>query len=147
MKAIDTNVLVYAEITNSEFHSIAFEVVRELSLGNVPWAIPWPCVYEFLRIVTHRQVYNPPVPYDIALDDITNIMKSPSVIMLGQTERHWDIAAALIRTSGSKGNLMHDAHIAALCLEHGVDQLITGDRDFLRFKEIQVINPFVCDKV
>ena len=62
MRAVDTNVLIYAEILSSPFHAQAREILDELAEGQIPWAVPWPCVYEFLRVVTHPRVFDPPVP-------------------------------------------------------------------------------------
>ena len=142
MRAVDTNVLVYAEIRNSRFHDRARAVLAECAEGAAAWAIPWPCVYEFLRVVTHPKVYHPPVPIEVALGDIRSLLASPSLILLSETPRHGDVLDTVVRSSGVTGNLIHDAHIAALCLEHGVTELITGDRDFHRFKELAVVDPF-----
>jgi uncharacterized protein len=142
VKAVDTNVLVYAEIASSPHHAAADAVLRSLAEGREPWAIPWPCVYEFLRVVTHPRVYHPPVPASLALADLSAILASPSLILLSETSRHADVCVAVVRASGVSGNLMHDGHIAALCLEHGVSELVTGDRDFRRFDGLKIVNPF-----
>lgn len=142
MKAVDTNVLVYAEITSSPHHETATALLRSLAEGRAPWAIPWPCVYEFLRVVTHPRVYHPPVPPARALADLKAILSSPSLVLLSETSRHAEVCFAVVQTSGTSGNLVHDAHIAALCLEHGVSELVTGDRDFGRFTGLTVMNPF-----
>ena len=142
MRAIDTNVLVFAEIISSPQHARAREVLRSLGEGAAAWAIPWPCVYEFLRVVTHPRVYHPPVPMDVALRDLRAVLGSPSLILLAETPRHAELMDAVVRDSGVAGNLIHDAHIAALCLEHGVTEIITGDRDFRRFSGLTVTDPF-----
>ena len=142
MQALDTNVLVYAEIVTSPQHARARELVVRLAQGIAPWALPWPCVYEFLRIVTHPRIYHPPMPVDVALGDLRALLASPSLILLSETDRHAEVLQSVISASGVTGNLMHDAHIAALCIEHGITEIITGDRDFLRFDGIQVTNPF-----
>ena len=142
MRAVDTNVLVYAEITSSPFHQAASQLLRSLAEGRAPWAIPWPCVYEFLRVVTHPRVFHPPVPTDRALTDLQAILSSPSLVLLSETSRHVEMCVAVARDAGVSGNLVHDAHIATLCLEHGVSELLTGDRDFARFKGLKVVNPF-----
>jgi len=141
VKAIDTNVLVYSEIVSSTYHATARLLLTELAEGRVPWAIPWPCVYEFLRVVTHPRVFSPPVPLSIALEDLEQILASPTLVLLSETERHAEVMASVVRESDVTGNLIHDAHIAALCIEHGVSELVTGDRDFSRFP-VRVTNPF-----
>jgi len=142
MRAVDTNVLVFAVITNSTQHSRALEILRELSEGPVAWAIPWPCIYEFLRVVTHPRVFHPPMPREDALSDLRAIISSASVVLLSETAQHAEVMDAVVRDSGATGNMIHDAHIAALCLEHGVSELITGDRDFSRFRGLKTLNPF-----
>ncbi len=142
MRAVDTNVLVYAHIIPSRHHEKARLILRELVESPWPWAIPWPCVYEFLRVVTHPRVYHPPSPPEIALADLKQILAAPSLQLLSEAPKHQDLMLALIRESGVKGNLIHDAHIAALCLENGVRELITGDRDFSRFPALKIVNPF-----
>lgn len=142
MKAVDTNVLVYAEVVTSPFHQRARSVLTELAEGPVPWALPWPCIYEFLRVVTHPRVFHPPVPQRTARSDLRKILGSPSLILLSETRHHDEILDRILEASGATGNLVHDAHIAALCLEHGVDELITGDRDFSRFSGLRVLDPF-----
>lgn len=142
MRAVDTNVLVFAEVTSSPQHVRAREVIRRLAEGGAAWAIPWPCVYEFLRVVTHPRVYHPPVPMDLALQDLRAVLDSPSLILLAETSRHAEVMESVVRESRVAGNLVHDAHIAALCLEHGVTELITGDRDFRRFSGLTVTDPF-----
>ncbi len=142
MRGVDTNVLVYSEIRSSPYHDVARRVLTELSEGVLPWAIPWPCVYEYLRIVTHPRVYHPPIPLDTAVKELGRILDSPTLVLLHETSSHPEIMTMVLRTSGVRGNLIHDAHIAALCLEHGVTELITGDRDFSRFPELTIRNPF-----
>lgn len=142
MQAIDTNVLIYAEISSSQHHPRARRLLVQLAEGAAAWAIPWPCIYEFLRVVTHPRVYHPPVPTDIALRDLRNVLASPSLLLLSETSRHHAVLEAVIQQSGVSGNLIHDAHIVALCIEHGVSELLTGDRDFARFAGMRFTDPF-----
>lgn len=144
MRAVDTNILVFAEIQSSTHHSAARKILAECAEGSAAWAIPWPCCYEFLRVVTHPRVFHPPVPADVALADLRMLLASPSLILLSETSRHAEVMEAVVRSSGVAGNLIHDAHIAALCLEHGVSELITGDRDFHRFPELKIRDPFAA---
>lgn len=142
MRAIDTNVLVFAEIEESTEHERAVALMRELAEGPSPWAIPWPCAYEFLRVVTHPRVFDPPVPLALAIADLRAVLQSPSLLLLREGPRHAELMETVLTTSGTTGNLVHDAHIATLCIESGVSELLTGDRDFARFAELRVTNPF-----
>lgn len=142
MIAIDTNVLVYAEVPSLPFHEPARELLDRLAVQPEPWAIPWPCVYEFLRVVTHPVLFENKVPLDRALDDLRRILNSPSVRLLSETPRHAAVLDHLLRESQVTANRIHDAHVAALCIEHGITEIITGDRDFRRFP-VKVMNPFL----
>ncbi len=142
MQAIDTNILVYAEIRSSPHHQVARKILTQMAEGAIPWSIPWPCIYEFLRVVTHPRVYHPPMRLAVVLEDLRRILDSPMLVLLHETPNHPEIMMSVMEKAGVSGNLIHDAHIAALCIEHGISELITGDRDFLRFAELSVINPF-----
>ena len=141
MRAVDTNVLVYYEIRSSPQYLAARKLLQTLAEGPLPWAIPWPCVYEFLRIVTHQRVYHPPMPLAAAMRDLDRILSSPTVILLAETPNHAQVMRQVLSRSGVSGNLVHDAHIAALCIEHGVSELYSGDRDFARFPGLRWENP------
>ena len=142
MQAIDTNILVYAEIRSSPHHRVAHKILTGMAENSLPWAIPWPCVYEFLRVVTHPRVYHPPMSLAAVLKDLRRILASPTLILLHETSNHPEVMMSVMEKAGVSGNLIHDAHIAALCIEHGISELITGDRDFSRFTSLAVINPF-----
>lgn len=142
MRAVDTNVLVVAANRDSPHHAQAHRLITDLAEDSVPWALPWPCVYEFLRVVTHPRVFHPPMSMKAALADLSGLLGSPSVVMLQETERHPEIMATLLESSAVTGNLVYDARIAALCIEHGVDELVTGDRDFSRFPDLRLVDPF-----
>jgi toxin-antitoxin system PIN domain toxin len=140
--AVDTNVLVYARRQEAPHHDKAFTLLNELAEGNEPWALPWPCVYEFLRVVTHPRVFDPPTDLDVALEDLDSLLSSPWVMLLGEGPAHPEHLRRTVSSGRARGNLAHDAHIAALCLEHGVQELLSADRDFNRFPGLKVRDPF-----
>lgn len=144
MIAVDTNLLVYAHRADSSWHSQANERLVELSEGRSPWALPWPCIHEFLAIVTHPRIYSPPTPIAAALDQVAAWLESPSVILLSETGAHWAQIRALLEAGRAIGPQVHDARIVALCLQHGVRELWTADRDFGRFPSLNVRNPLVA---
>jgi len=142
--AVDTNILVYAHRKDSEFHEAARTTLRTLAEGTHAWSIPWPSVHEFYSIVTHPRVYRPPTPPAHAIDQIDAWFASPSLVLLGETSRHWISLRNLIVEAKIEGPKVHDARIAALCLQHGVRELWSADRDFSRFPQIAVRNPLVA---
>lgn len=142
MQAVDTNILVYAEDHASPRRDAALAILAKLAHGPTPWAIPWPCIYEFLRVSTHPRVFRAPMPMALAQADLRVINASPSLVPLSETRRHLEILEQVIQDSGASGSRIHDAHIAALCLEHGVSELLTADRDFRRFSGLRITDPF-----
>jgi toxin-antitoxin system PIN domain toxin len=145
--AIDTNVLVYARRTEAIHHVEAKQLLAELSEGLRPWAIPWPCVYEFLRVVTHPRVFKPPTPLVKALEDIDRLFDAPALTLLGEGPGHRAHLRNMVTAGRATGNVAHDAHIAALLREHAVREFWTTDKDFHRFPGIPVRNPFTSDGV
>lgn len=89
MIAVDTNLLVFAHRQDSPWHEPANRVVRALAEGREPWAIPWPCLHEYLAIVTHRRIFDPPTPLARALDQVEAWLESPSLELLGETGSYW----------------------------------------------------------
>ncbi|HEY8210462.1 MAG TPA: TA system VapC family ribonuclease toxin [Myxococcaceae bacterium] len=142
MIALDTNILVYARRSELPHHGKARALLAELAEGDSPWALPWPCVYEFLKTVTHSRVFLRPTPLEDAVDDLESLLDSPSLAMLGQGPGHRQHLRRMVIGGAAVGSTVHDAHIAALALEHGVTELLTADRDFARFPGLRVRNPF-----
>jgi toxin-antitoxin system PIN domain toxin len=143
MIAVDTNILVYAHREDSEWHEAARARVAELAEGRVPWAIPWPCVHEFLAIVTHPQIYAPPTPLASAVDQVEAWLEAPTLVLLSESGDYWHELRATIEAGRVVGPQVHDARIAALCLQHGVRELWSADRDFGRFPVLKTTNPLV----
>lgn len=142
MIALDTNILVYARRAETPFHRQSKRLLADLAEGSRPWALAWPCIYEFLRVVTHPRVFDPPTDLDLALQDLDSLMESPSLVLLGEGPAHDAAMRQALTSAQARGNLVHDAHIAALLVEHGVRELWTADRDFSRFPNIRVRDPF-----
>jgi hypothetical protein len=140
--ALDTNILVYARREETPHHRHALQILTRLAEGEQPWALPWPCVYEFLRVVTHPRVFDPPTDLDVALSDLESLLESPSLVLLGEGPSHREHMRRAVKDGHAEGNLAHDAHIAALCIEHGVRELYTADRDFQRFSGLKASDPF-----
>lgn len=143
MIAVDTNILVYAHRSESPFNQVAFERLTELAHGTAAWAIPWPCLHEFLGVVTNRRAFAQPTPLQHALDQIDAWLESPSLVLLTESPTHWNTLRAVLIESAITGPRVHDARIIALCLQHGVREFWSVDRDFSRFAGVRVVNPLV----
>jgi toxin-antitoxin system PIN domain toxin len=143
MIAVDTNILVYAHREDSSWHEKAVNVVRELAEGRTAWAIPWPCLHEFLAIVTHPRIYAPPTPLEKAIDQVGAWLESPRLVLISEAHDYWAVLRRSIESGRVGGPKIHDARVAALCQHHGVRVLWSADRDFSRFKELSVHNPLI----
>jgi toxin-antitoxin system PIN domain toxin len=141
--AVDTNVLVYAHRADSEWHATAAATVKGLAEGKASWAIPWPCLHEFLAIVTHPRIYAPPSSVDQAVAQVDLWLEAPGLVLLAEGDAHWPHLRGSLGHSQVRGPQVHDARIAALCAQHGVRELWTADRDFSRFTELRTRNPLI----
>jgi len=142
--AVDTNILVYAHRADADWHDRAAVCVRRLAEGRAAWAIPWPCVHEFLAIVTHPRIFEPPTPLPAALDQVDAWLESPTLMLLSEGDEHWSRLRTLIDAGRVVGAQVHDARVAALCLAYGVREIWTADRDFGRFPALVSVNPLTA---
>ena len=141
MIAVDTNILIYGHREDSPFHETAAHRLLELAEGGLEWAIPWPCLHEFLAIVTHPRIYDPPTPLVLALDQVEAWLEVPTLVLLAESDQHWATLRRLAIDGKITGPRVHDARVAAICRQYGVKELWSADRDFSRFPELTVVNP------
>lgn len=137
MIAVDTNVLIYANRAELPLHSVARTRLTELAQGAVPWALPVVAVWGFVRLVT-QPIFDPPTPIGQAIEFVDRLLGSPTVRVLGPGSRHWELLRSVLAGGQVRGGLVTDAVIVALCQEHGVDTVLSNDRDFHRFPEVKV---------
>jgi uncharacterized protein len=141
--AVDTNILVYAHREDSEWHTAAERAVRQLAEGPGAWAIPWPCVHEFLAITTHPRIFQTPTPLPMALDQVEAWFDAPSLVRMSEDADYWAVFRSLVSQARLSGPKVHDARVAALCLAHEVRELWTADRDFSMFPSLRLRNPLI----
>jgi uncharacterized protein len=137
--AVDTNILVAAHRLEAPKHDRALHWLRSLSQGAEPWGVPVSCLSEFVRVVTHRSVFDPPSTIAQAVDAMDALLESPTVRILTPSGGHWSLVRASIVAGNATGNLVFDAQIAAVCREHGVERLLSEDRDFRRFPGLLLV--------
>lgn len=142
MIAVDTNILVYAHREESRWHRAADRCVAQQAESGQPWAIPWPCIHEFLAIVTHPRIYDPPTPLAYAIEQVERWLEAPTLALLGEAPKYWSALRRALEASPVIGPRIHDARIASLCQQHGVRVLWSADRDLARFS-VPVVNPLV----
>ena len=141
MIAVDTNLLVYAHRTDSPFHAAARALIESLGGGAAQWAIPWPCVHEFAAIVTNARIFKTPTPLERAIKQISDLAALPQLVFLAEGDGYLARLEKVVLAAQSRGGMIHDARIAALCLHHGVSELWSADRDFSRFSTLRTRNP------
>ncbi len=143
MIAVDTNILVYAHRNDSPFHLRAKQCLARLAEGPSNWAIAWPCLHEFLGVVTHPRIYAPPTPPAVALEQIRVWLGSPKLTLLAESPFYLAELERIVIGGKIVGPRVHDARIAAICLSHGVSELWSADRDFGRMSDLKVRNPLL----
>lgn len=145
MLAVDTNILIAAAVEEAEGHAAALAWVEALRAGRRAWFVTWAVVYEMLRVATHPRVFPHPLRVEDAWHFVDELRASPSFGVLTATDRHAAVLGDLVREYPRlAGNILHDLHTVALMREHGVREIHTADRDFLRFRDLRVVNPLAA---
>jgi toxin-antitoxin system PIN domain toxin len=139
---LDANLLLYAVDRTSRFHGVASDWLTEQLNGPRRVGIPWQSLVAFLRISTHPRASESPLPPEEALRYVEDWLAADPVWTPLPGPRHGDLLADLVQRHQLRGNLISDAHLAALALEHGL-AVVSGDSDFARFTDLRWINPFM----
>ena len=144
MFVVDTNILVHAADGDAPLHARCRELLEEWRRQSPPWYLTWGILYEFLRVTTHPRVFRKPWPAAQAWRFVEALLESPSLGILVPTQRHAEVASRIFtELPHLSGNLMHDAHTAALMREHGIARIFTRDTDFHRFPFLETVDPTV----
>jgi uncharacterized protein len=139
--ALDTNLLLYASDARSPFHSRTRSFLDSCLGGEEVFYLGWPTLMNYLRISTHPAVFDRPLTPDEAMTNVEVLLENPHVRVLAEEEGFWSIYRQLTAEVPTRGNLVPDAHLAALLRLHGVRTLYTNDRDFQKFAFLDVRNP------
>ncbi len=144
MIAFDTNLLVYAHRRDSRFHREAATAIREIAESSALFGIPWHCVVEFVAIVTNARIWRGTESTMLsATNQAAYWLEAPGAVALSEGPGFLPVLRELLESSGVSGGQVHDARIAAVCIHHGVSELLTADRDFSRFPRLRTRNPLV----
>lgn len=95
-------------------------------------------------MITHPRIFDPPSQLEIAVDQIEAWLECPGLHLIGETAKHWPDLRALLTNAKIIGPRVHDARIAAICQQHGIDELWSADRDFSAFPNLRSRNPCVA---
>lgn len=144
MIAIDTQLLVYAHRSDSPWHAAARDRIAELANSATQWALALHCLVEFHAVVTRTGLYRPASTTVQAVDQVEIWLEAPTVSVLSEDLQTWAVARDLILAGEITGPRVYDARIAAVCLQHGVTELWTHDRDLSRFPALRTRNPLIA---
>lgn len=137
---VDANVLLYAVDDRSQFHTTALTWLSRAMNGVERVGFPWVSLTAFQRIITHPRITEDPLTPEDAWGYVTDWLDADQSWIPAPGIRHRDIMGRLLVDSNARGNLVTDAHLAALAIEHGTG-ICSFDGDFARFKGLRWINP------
>ncbi|MFW5803231.1 MAG: type II toxin-antitoxin system VapC family toxin [Verrucomicrobiota bacterium] len=137
---VDANILLYAEDSLSKPHDRARDWWDEQLSGTAPVCLCWTVLNAFIRIGTNRRVFERPLSLEEAAARVESWLRQPCTRIVVPTERHWTVFAEMLWMGKATANLVTDAHLAALAIEHGC-VLHSTDTDFARFPALKWRNP------
>ncbi len=144
MILVDANLLLYAKVSDYPEHIRTRLWLEGQINGNTRVGLPWPSLLAFVRIATNPRVFEQPLSVRDAWEQVRDWLNLPMVWIPSPTHQHAEILGELLVTTGSVGNLVPDAHLAALAIEHGLT-LCSSDGDFGRFPRLHWRNPLLTD--
>jgi toxin-antitoxin system PIN domain toxin len=140
--SIDVNILLYASDRSSPKHQAALSFLESRSSGGELFCLAWPVMMSYLRIATHPRIFSHPISPKQALDNVEALLNLPHVRVLAEGEGFLNIYREVAGAFPVRGNLVPDAHLAALLRQHDVPTLYTNDADFRKFPFLKVLSPF-----
>ena len=140
MILVDANILLYAEDQLNPQHEIARQWWDAQLSGGAPVCLAWSVLCAFIRIGTNPRVFERPLTLNQAVTRVQSWLDQPCTRIVTSTERHWAVLQGLLIEGQALGNLVSDAHLAALAVQHGCT-LMSTDGDFARFAKLKWTNP------
>jgi toxin-antitoxin system PIN domain toxin len=141
--AIDVNILLYASDADSPMHDRASAFLRQCISGREVFCLAWMSLMSYLRMATHPAIFSRPLAHEEAARNVEALLAVPHCRVLSEEEGFWDRYRQITHDLPTRGNLVPDAHLAALISQHGVVTVYTHDRDFRRFDFLDVRDPLV----
>lgn len=143
---IDTNSWLYVANPSSHFYDQARKHLEPYLQGRKPFAVCWQIFYEFIRAATDPRLFSKPSSWEDAFSFISKIFHFPGAQILQEGFEHDDSLQTILKKSRYvRGHFIHDCHIATLLYENGISEIITSDKDFLRFDFLKIIDPTLSD--
>jgi toxin-antitoxin system PIN domain toxin len=140
--SLDVNILLYASDRASDRHTPARSLVESCAAGPEILCLTWPTLMSYLRIATHPRIFASPLSPDEALGNVSALIRLPHVRAVSELDGFLDAYKHVAGELPVRGNLVPDAHVAAILFQHGVRTIYSNDRDFRKFQSLDVRDPF-----
>lgn len=140
--SVDVNVLLFASDRASDRHEVARRFLESCAASPEVLCLTWPTLMSYLRIATHPRIFSAPLTPDEALSNVTQLLSLPHVRAVSELDTFIDAYTHVSGGMAVRGNLVPDAHVAAVLFQHGVTTLYSNDRDFRKFESLDVRDPF-----
>jgi uncharacterized protein len=140
VRIVDANVLLYAVNVDAPLHKPAREWMDDALNSQEPVGFAWIVLLAFLRLSTRSGLFPRPLDFETAAGVVETWLTAAPSVVVHPTPRHLTVLHGLLATLGTAGNLVNDAHLAALALEHGAE-VVSFDRDFSRFPGLRWRSP------
>ena len=138
---IDVNILVYASDRTSPFHEAAGAFMRDRPRDPDILCLTWPVIMAYVRLVTHPRMFTAPMSQSAAVDNVAALLRMPRCRVVTEPDDFLGVYREVAVEVAARGNLVPDAHLAALARAHGVRTIYTHDRDFRKFPFLDVVDP------
>ncbi len=132
----DSNVLVHAANEDAREYAASRNWLLDALRGREPVGLAWSTILAFVRLSTHPRIFSPPLTVERSIALVKSWLSAPAGVLIEPTVRHLTLLHGLLHDVGVAGNLVNDAHLAALALEHDAT-VISFDRDFARFEGVR----------
>ncbi len=140
--SVDVNVLLYASDRSSSRFEAARKFLDSCAASPELLCLAWPTLMSYIRIATHPRIFAAPLAPAQALGNVTALLALPQVRAVSERDDFLDAFAHVAGGVTVRGNLVPDAHVAAILFQHGVRTLYSNDRDFVKFESLDVRDPF-----
>lgn len=140
---VDVNILLYASDSGSPLHDKARKFLGQCATNREVFCLAWVTVMSYLRMATHPAIFEKPLSHGEAVRNMDALMKLPHCRVVGEEDRYWVTYRDITAEFPTRGNLVPDAQLASILIEHGVTTICTHDRDFRKFDFLTVRDPLV----
>lgn len=138
---IDVNILLYASDSSSPLHDRAAEFLQRCATGREVFCVAWVTLMSYLRMASHPAIFARPLAHQDAARNVEALLAAPMCRVIAEQDGFWEVYREIANDVAPRGNLVPDAHLAALLSQHGVVKLFTHDKDFRKFTFLDVRDP------